>query len=376
MRDKPGMGQRRPRVLYLINGFKRGGAEKGVLHLLQHGAFAGCDVRLLSIIADEQGYVEELRSHGATVAHLFSSKSMSIWQWILAIPGFWWAMVRMKPDLVILSLPQANIAGRIATLFCPRLTIASFEHNTHLAKRIYESLFRWTSRRVDWLLADCEATAQAVGSRLYARQPERMIALPLTSFEGAAIRTPPTRDEARPFTIVSAARFTSVKNQAAMIEAVRILREQDRAVQLHLYGEGPLLDRCKQLASHHGLNDRVLFPGFNARWMKAPADIFLVTSEHEGLCIAALEAMSEGMAVVATRVGGLKDYGIPAKMRFLDRGDPTEIADAIVALMDNPSHLATMRQASLATIQHFFSASNVEQRYAAFARDIASLARR
>ena len=376
MANDTSQNERKPRVLYLINGFKRGGAERGVLHLLEHGAFAGCDVRLLSIIADEGGYVEEIKSQGATVAHLFSSKSMSGWQWMLAVPGFWWAMMKMKPDLVILSLPQANIAGRIAAFLCPRLTVASFEHNTHLAKSIYERLFRWTSRRVDWLLADCDVTAQEVASRLYARNPARIVALPLASFQDATRHRPILPEAATPFTIVSAARFTAVKNQMAMIEAIRILQDRGRAVELHLYGEGPLLERCKQLALEYGLSDRVSFRGFDAKWMKAPADVFLVTSKHEGLCIAALEAMSQGMALVTTRVGGLKDYGLPAKARFLDRGDPVEIAENIAELMDNPVQLAEMQQAGLDTIQNSFSLSSIQRRYAKFSQDIASLVRR
>jgi glycosyltransferase involved in cell wall biosynthesis len=368
---------RKPRILYLINGFVRGGAEKGLLQLLLGGAFAGCDVSVLSIVVGQGAYVDAIREAGATVTHLSKRETMRMQDWLLAIPRFHRAMKAIDPDLVILSLPQANIAGRIAALAHPRSTIASFEHNTHLAKPLYEKLFRATSGRVDWLLADCVSTAHTAITRLYKKPPRRTLALPLVSFADADIADKVAAPNLeRLFTVTSAGRFTSVKNQSAMIEAVRILKDRGMVIRLRLFGEGKLLDHCRGLAKALGVDDRVEFPGFDARWMMQDTDAFLVASHHEGLCIVALEAMSRGMPVVATRVGGLRDYGEDALVSFLETADPQHIADALEALMRDPGRLEAMQAAGAKMVVERFSDVATGRAYAQFAQDIHELVER
>lgn len=336
------------RILYVINGFNRGGAEKGLLHLIHRGAFTGCSLRIVSIVAGQGAYVPELRAAGIPVEHFAASRDMTIHQWLLAVPRLVWRLWRHRPDIVILSLPQANIAGRIAALFHRRCIVASFEHNTHLAKPLYETLFRLTSTRVDWMLADCAATAREVAQRLYRRPPTRSIDLPLVSFPMRALDGG-AEACGEPFTVVSAGRFTPVKNQRAMIEALATVRRRGLAARLVLFGEGELLGACQALAAELGISAHVDFPGFAPDWMDRPADAFLLSSQHEGLCIVALEAMSRGVPVIAPCVGGLRDYGEEARALLLDDVCPDTIADAIARLIGDAPLRAEMRAAGLRT---------------------------
>lgn len=361
---------RPPRVLYLINGFKRGGAEKGLLHLVENGAFAGCDLKVLSIIDDQGAHVGDLTSAGVIVEHLWSGRRMSPWQWLRSIPRFRQELKRFSPDLLVLSLPQANIAGRIAAMGLSGVTVASFEHNTHLAKSLYERLFRLTSRRVDWLLADCEVTAHVAQDRLYTRPPCEQIVLPLTSFSAGAVSHPDTDGS---FRIISAARFTDTKNQRVIIEAARLLKDRGYSINVTLYGEGPNLNDYQALINNLGLENDVSLPGFDPDWMTYPADLFVVTSKNEGLCIVALEALSRGIPVVATKVGGLVDYGVDGRVSFLEKGGATELAATIAGLIDAPSKLADMRAAGIRMVDQQFSKAKIKAIYELFAAKIRAL---
>lgn len=362
--------KRQARVLYLINGFKRGGAEKGLLHLVQNGAFEGCDLKVLSIIEDQGAHVDELRAAGVSVEHLSPGRRMTVWHWARAIRRFRRALKRIQPDLLVLSLPQANIAGRLAAMALPNITVASFEHNTHLAHSVYESLFRLTSRRVDWLLADCEITAKVACERLYMRAPKQQIVLPLASFTPKKVQHPIIAD---PFRIISAARFTETKNQQAIIEAIRLLKDRGYSATLTLYGEGPKADEYSKLIRSLGLAGSVSMPGFNPRWMEDPANLFVVASRNEGLCIVALEALSRGIPVMSTRVGGLVDYGVAAQVRFLDSGTASEMATAITWLIDHPDDLREMRTAGLQLIDNRYSNASTKKIYRDFASRVRSL---
>ena len=362
--------KRRPRVLYLINGFKRGGAEKGLLHLVQSGAFQGCELKVVSIIEDQGAHVSDLKAAGVEVEHLWGGSRMSAWQWVRAVPRFRRELKRFKPDLLVLSLPQANIAGRLAAMAVPAVTVASFEHNTHLAKPTYEKLFRLTSGRVDWLLADCEITAEITSHRLYYRSPKRRIVLPLVSFRPQEVRRPVIAD---PFRIINAARFTDTKNQRLMIEAARLLKDRAYSITITLYGEGPKAEEYERLVEELGLAETVLMPGFDPEWMNDPANLFVITSKNEGLCIVALEALSRGIPVISTRVGGLVDYGVAAKVCFLEAGTASELATAIAELIEQPDRLREMRTAGLQMIGRDYSEASANAKCREFTAQIFAL---
>ena len=365
--DLPEKSVCRPTVLYVINAFNRGGAEKGLVHLTRMGAFAGFDLRIVSLIEGEGAYVADLEFLGATVEIFRKSAAMRMSDWLLALPKLTREIKRLQPKVVILSLPQANIAGRLVSLFFPRMVVASFEHNTHLSKKLYELFFRLTSRRVDWLIADSTATADVVSRRLYMSVPDARTILPLVSFEPS--KPPPETGEApNPFTIANAGRFTKVKNQAVLIEALSVLAHRGHKVRLVLYGEGKEASRCKQLADRLGVSEFVEFPGFRQDWADQPADVFVLPSLNEGLCIVALEAMSRGIPVIATKVGGLQDYGPPAKSLLLPSARVDLVADAVESLIRDEALRNSMRKAGLQMVLERYSHDRVTEDYAAFNR--------
>ncbi len=78
----------------------------------------------------------------------------------------------------------------------------------------------------------------------------------------------------------------------------------------HIAGDGPLLGKLKDQAAQLGiLNRSVYFLGGveNPADLYRNADIFLLTSEYEGVPNVILEAMASGLPVVSTRVGGISE---------------------------------------------------------------------
>jgi glycosyltransferase involved in cell wall biosynthesis len=80
-------------------------------------------------------------------------------------------------------------------------------------------------------------------------------------------------------------------------------------VRLNIIGSGPRHDQLHTETEALGLGDRVRFHGFqrNVRDWLAHLDVLLMPSLHEGLPYTLLEAMSLGVPVVASRVGGLAE---------------------------------------------------------------------
>lgn len=90
------------------------------------------------------------------------------------------------------------------------------------------------------------------------------------------------------------------------------------------------------LARELGVEDALSLPGPVPADRLAPyyraADAFLCLSAHEGFCIPVLEAMHEGVPVVAHAVGGLPEAAGQAAV-LLDRPDPAVAAEAVALVL-------------------------------------------
>jgi glycosyltransferase involved in cell wall biosynthesis len=356
---------RRPFVLYLINGFERGGAELGLIRLVRGGAFAGCDLTVASIFAGDEAMIAQLRDLGVEVRPFSPSARMTPLSLVVAALGLIGTLLWRRPDVLILSLPQANLLGRLLAWIARPRVVASFEHNTRLAKPIYERGWRATSGAVDWLIADAPQTATEVSVRLYRQPPARVIVLPLVSFPDDP--APQAVSHTGPLQLVNAARFTGVKNQAALIRALALLKGRGVATHLTLYGEGPELPACRALVERLGLGDQVDMPGFRDGWWREGHDLFVLPSRHEGLCIVALEAMNAAIPVVAPLIGGLRDYASPECVEILDDVEPETIAAAVERLAADPTRRARLGQAGHAAAQAHYGEAAVSQAYDGFA---------
>lgn len=138
--------------------------------------------------------------------------------------------------------------------------------------------------------------------------------------------------------IGSAGRLMPVKGYEYLLKAVQIMGEKQRDVRLLLIGDGPERKSLEQAVANLGLDDRVIFHGFTpdtAELIKA-MDIFVLSSLHEGISIALLEAMALGVPVVATAVGGNREVITDGETGLLvPSRDAESLATACLRLMDD-----------------------------------------
>ena len=319
--------------------------------------FDGTDLTVVALVRGGGSVRDRLIELGYKATFLVDRPRMGLKDLPVAYWPFRHLVQSIAPDFVIASLPQANIVARLAVYFRRNITFVSFEHNTHLAKRAYERLFRLTSSRVDWVFADAAATLDVAIERLYRKHPdpERHFVVPLVEFDSpACLAPPPRRCDGAPFHVVNAARLTDTKNQSDIIRAVARLREQGRSVRLTLYGDGPNRSAYEALCRELKIAAHVSMPGFVGDWPSRPADAFVLSSRHEGLCIVLLEAMHAGIPVAAPLVGGIRDYGGSEVMEVISEVTPEALAQALARIADVPGETAqkAARAAEMVTARY------------------------
>ena len=109
--------------------------------------------------------------------------------------------------------------------------------------------------------------------------------------------------------IGSAGRMVPVKGYSVFLDMAKIILAKIPGTMFLLVGDGPLMEELKIKARRMGIGDQVLFLGFRNDIIDIIncLDIFVISSYHEGIPMALLEAMALKKAVVATAVGGINE---------------------------------------------------------------------
>lgn len=120
-----------------------------------------------------------------------------------------------------------------------------------------------------------------------------------------------------------------------------------------LFGDGPLEAELRRASWEQGLQSRVSFAGFRpdvARFLHC-LDVFVQPSVEEGLGTSILDAMAARLPVVATRAGGIPEIVQHGETGWLVPPEsPTELAGAIISLLEDPRRRIQFGEAGRARV--------------------------
>lgn len=145
--------------------------------------------------------------------------------------------------------------------------------------------------------------------------------------------------------VICVTRLVPIKNLHMLLDAVARARTTNAAIVLVLVGEGPLRAELEGHAAALGISDAVRFAGYvpqaeTAAWYRT-ADLFALSSDFDNSPNVVLEAMASGLPIVATDVGGLRDYVTPPDGGSLTpKGDAAAFAAAMLAWLSNRGQAA------------------------------------
>lgn len=151
--------------------------------------------------------------------------------------------------------------------------------------------------------------------------------------------------------VVTVANLRREKALDVLLAAAAEVDEQDTAgrIRFLVVGQGPLADELDDLHRRLGLGDRLRLLGYrtDAPAVVGAADLFVLSSRHEGLPVALMEALALGVPVVATEVGGVPEAIRPGVEGLLvPPDDPAALAAAVLVLAGDDARRATLAAAA------------------------------
>jgi colanic acid/amylovoran biosynthesis glycosyltransferase len=166
--------------------------------------------------------------------------------------------------------------------------------------------------------------------------------------------------------IGTACRLVSMKGITDLLSAFAKLSREFPNVRLEIAGRGPHQDDLIQEVNRLSLANCVRFLG----WQRALGpilrtwDIFVLPSrEDEGLPMAILEAMSEGLPVVASNVGGVREMVDHGSTGFLvPPRDPSNLARELRRLIVEPELRQIQGVTGRIKVRNYFSADRMVQK--------------
>lgn len=346
MRDRP------KTVIHVITRLSLGGSAMNTLDSAAAAARAGYRTVIVAGPAigenGTQGSTERRGCELESVSGL--TRSPSPLRDLLALGQLLRLFRRYRVDIVHTHTSKAGFLGRVAAFLAGVPVVIHTSHGHvfygyygRALTTLFVTLERFAARLTDYLvfLTDGEAEEHR---ELGIGRPESYVTIP-SGIDLEALRArAPSRDAARRSLawpsdggiVLGIGRLVPVKGFDLLVRAMPAIVRAEPATRLVLVGDGPERRSLETLAARLGIAEQVTFTGASSEVSTylAAADLLVAPSRNEGQGRVLVEAMSLGLTVVGTRVGG-----IPSVLRDGECGvlvppeSPEELARAVVTLL-------------------------------------------
>ncbi|MCF7530204.1 glycosyltransferase [Neisseria lisongii] len=158
----------------------------------------------------------------------------------------------------------------------------------------------------------------------------------------------------QPFTFCSVAHLRQLKGFDILLPAFAQALQQRPNMRLNIGGDGPEAAKLRQMAADLGIARAVSFAGRlktdEVLSLMRQSHAFVLASRTETFGVVFIEALSQGLPLIATRCGGPESIVNPNNGLLVPTDNPAALAQALIDMHDNPNRYSpdTLRQNCLA----------------------------
>lgn len=317
------------KIVIILGSMGKGGAERVVSNISNYFVQKEWKVYIVLLLSGDVSYYLDDRIKIIDISDKSRSRVLMLPKWLCGIRTI---VKDIKPDTILSFAARINVITSVACLGLNRKIVLSERNDpymdgrglvTNLGTKIFypmaNSIVFQTKRAKSYFLS-------------YKLKDKSVIPNPIS------VSTLATKCKFGK--IVSVGRLSKQKNQAMLIRAFAKIIDIYPYAKLTIYGEGELRASLQKMIDDRNLQDKIQLPGIvdNIHDEIKDANIFVLSSDYEGLSNALLEALVMGVPCISTRVAGSDEYIENGKNGLLiDVGDEDALANAMKVLLENDS---------------------------------------
>jgi len=312
------------KISILLSSLALGGTERAMLNLAEAIAKTGITVELL-LTRKEGEFLEEAEKK-FRVVDLHLNKTYELPFKLLHY------IITNRPDAVISNNWKQSLCACLTRLMFPFFKLLVVEHGppSSWVFSFIATLFYPAATR---LIAVSTGVADAIEQCTFGLSGKVKVIYNAINPTGYRLIEKEKTFNTNRKKIITVGRLVAEKNHALLLDAFAIAFRRVDA-ELVLVGAGVLRGELESRAEKLGIKDRVRFVGFHSRpnELLTEADLFVLSSDYEGLGNVLVEALFCGLPIVSTDCPhGPREVLMNGKYGALVRpGDAAALADAIV----------------------------------------------
>ncbi len=284
--------------MFIIDSMSKGGAERVIANLANY--FSRKNNVTLMTLADKR--IEYDLNENINVKSLgINSKRKNFIKKVLFtiknINKLKRYLKNNKQEIVISFLPRASYYSIIACKLSKTKLVISERNNPSsiyngLLKRIFT---RFLYAKANGMVFQTAEAMAFFGKKNFAKSI--VIANPVSEifYENYFLGQ-------REKKIVAVGRLSEQKNYFMLVNAINKIRNKIEGYKVYIYGEGPLEDDIKKAIEKYGLEDIIAIKGVtnNIKGAIEKAQVYVMTSNYEGMPNSLMEALTMGIPCIAT----------------------------------------------------------------------------
>lgn len=336
---------KKERIVFIIGSMRKGGAERVISILSNNYADLGWNVDIITLLDSKIDYKLNLKIN---IINMSNNKRKNILQlpfWIINLRRY---IKQNKPDKIVSFIGRINIVTLIATLglncdvFISERNDPKTEGRDIITKALTYILYPLANKTI--------FQTNHVKKQFTKKIQEKSIVIAnpiIIEMEAKAIRNKK---------IVNVGRLIEQKNQMLLIDSFKEISEKNKEYELHIYGSGRLKKTLERRIDELKISSKVFLHGAveNVHDKISDAEIFVLSSNYEGLSNALLEAMMMGIPCISTSCAGSTEAIVNGENGILiPIGSKTHLVEALEKLISNPDCLKQLGIKSKETSQRY-----------------------
>lgn len=342
------------KIMIFIPSLEYGGAERVTTYIVKFFLDQGHDIILITKHYGEKEYVLDIRAKRFQIS---------------GIKGIRKCLKIQKPDLaLVMFAPMAiYIIPALAGMNIPCIISERNDPKHFAGKKIVKILYQLCMKRANGLVFQTYDAMKYYEKKLKGKKCVIYNPLVLNGF-------PEPFDGRKRQVIINVGRLHYQKNQKLLINAFSHIHKKFSDYSLEIYGEGEMKEKLENYVKSMELEDCVTFMGNHSDILnkEKDAEIFVLSSDFEGMPNALIEAMALGMPVVSTDCpcGGprelIKDH---INGSLVPVGDEKALVNAISELIEN-SKLKKKYSSEAVKIRELLNADSILREWESFCLEI------